>query len=368
MGINRYQTRILHKLLTIGVLACLLIAASCSFVGPTSIRNGRLAYNDAITETNNQQLLMGIIHNRYEEKGSLLAVTSVTANVSVKTNAGVQFGFGDFDNYAGNLVPFRAGTVYEENPTISYTPVEGQVYSTQLFSPLPVTVLTQLTGTMTDPSYIYTTLVASVNGIRNPDFLFAQSKPDQRFERFVSILTVLTQAQRLHWLANPQQAGSFSMVIDHYAPAYTAEVSELLDLLGLPAPKAHSAQVVLPTFLALDGRKSGAIGLITRSIYDLVEILSAAVEVPEEDQRNGLTVNYPAPGLAGKELRIRHSKARPEHATVAVKHRDNWFYIDETDQATKRFFRIMSALWSVSIAESTLRGSVAPVLTVPVSR
>ena len=116
------------------------------------------------------------------------------------------------------------------------------------------------------------------------------------------------------------------------------------------------------------GATSGGIGIITRSVWDLVEILSAAIEVPEEDQRNGVVATYPPPGLAGRELRVRRSKDSPKQAAVAVKYRDGWFYIDETDQATKRFFRLMGALWSVTIAESTAKGSAAPVLTVPVSR
>jgi hypothetical protein len=53
---------------------------------------------------------------------------------------------------------------------------------------------------------------------------------------------------------------------------------------------------------------------------------------------------------------------------VAVKYRDIWFYIDEKDQATKRFFRLLGTLWSVSIAESAASTSVAPVLIVSVSR
>lgn len=347
---------------------CLLTLMGCTTVGPTAIRNGRLMYNNAITETNNQQLLMSVIHSRYEERGSLLAVASVTANVRVTTSASVQLGVGGSDNYAGNLVPLSAGAVYEENPTISYIPVEGEKYSTRLFSPIPVSALAQLTGTLANPTYIYTNLVSNVNGIQNPDFQFFSSKPDPRFERFTSIMTLLTQAQRLHWVSNPQQAGNFSIVIDHYMPTYLAEVNELLDLLGLSAPKDRSTQVTIPVFLALDGRNSGGIGIITRSIYDLVEIMAAAIEVPEEDLRKGITVSYPAPGLAGKGLRVHYNKARPEHASVAVKYRGGWFYIDEADQITKRYFRVMGALWTDSIAESSTKGSVAPVLTIPVSR
>lgn len=55
MKSSRYQTSISRKLVSAGVLGCLL--AGCTVVGPTAIRSGRLAYNDAITETDNQQLL-----------------------------------------------------------------------------------------------------------------------------------------------------------------------------------------------------------------------------------------------------------------------------------------------------------------------
>ena len=168
MKSSHHHTSISRNLVSACVLGCLL--AGCTVVGPTAIRSGRLAYNEAITETNNQQMLMVVIHNRYEERGNLLAVASVTANVSVTTSTGIQLGFGDDDNYAGNLVPFSAGAVYEENPTISYTPVAGEKYTKQLFSPVPMTALAQLAGTLANPTYIYTTLVSSVNGIRNPDF------------------------------------------------------------------------------------------------------------------------------------------------------------------------------------------------------
>ena len=350
--------------------ACILLLLSgCTMVGPSSVRSGRLAYNKAIHETDNQQMLLFVIQNRYEERGSLLAVASITANVRITSKAGIQAGFGDAENYAGHLVPFSAGVIYEENPTISYRPVTGAKYARQLFSPIPISVLAQMAGTLTDPASVYNTLVSSVNGIRNPDFQFSPNGSDPRFSRFVTIMTMLTEAHCLHWIENPQQSGSSSIVIDHYAPAYTTEVGELLTLSGLPAPTPDSAgQVILPVFLALDGRKSRSLGITTRSVADLMNILSAAIDVPEEELHKGVAATYPQSGLAGRGLRIHHSNTRPEHATVAVQYRDGWFYIDETDQATKRFFRLMSALWSVTIAESAPKGSAAPVLTVPVSR
>jgi hypothetical protein len=84
------------------------LLAGCNTTGPNAIRSGRLTYNEAIAETNHQQMLMVLIHNRYAEESSLLAVASVTANVRVTTGAAIQLGFGDVEDYSGNLVPFRA--------------------------------------------------------------------------------------------------------------------------------------------------------------------------------------------------------------------------------------------------------------------
>lgn len=350
--------------LSLATACILLLLSGCSTVGPSSIRSGRLAYNEAIHETDNQQMLLFVIQNRYEERGSLMAVASITANVHITSKAGIQAGFGDTENYSGNLVPISAGVVYEENPTILYTPVTGAKYARQLFSPIPISVLAQMTGTLTDPASVYNALVSSVNGIRNPEF----QDPDPRFSRFVTIMTRLTEANCLHWIENQRQSGSYSIIIDHYAPTYTAEVGELLTLSGLPAPTDSSAQVILPVFLAMDGHESDSLGITTRSVADLMKILSAAIDVPEEDLRKGVAATYPEPGLAGRGLRIHHSRTKPEHTTVAVQYRDGWFYIDETDQATKRFFRLMGVLWSVTIAESTPKGHAAPVLTIPVSR
>ena len=352
------------------ITACLIgnLLAACNSLGPSAIRGGRLDYNKAISDTNNQQILMAVINNRYLEQGSLLAVASVTANVRVRAGVEAQVGLGDTDNYSGNLVPFSASTLYEENPTISYTPAAGEKYIRQVMSPLPVSALAQLAGGAANPAPLYTLLVSSVNGIYNPDFLYSAAGPDPRFSRFVSIMAELTRMNRLHWIEEPRHSGNFSIVINHHVPVYTDEVKELLLLLGLPAQKAPSSAVILPVSLALDGRDSGGLGITTRSVYRLVEILSAAVEIPEQDKANGVTADYPPLGSVGQELRVRYSRAKPEHAAIAVQHRDGWFYIDEKDKATKGYFRFLTTLWSVEIAESSSNTSTAPVLTIPVSR
>jgi hypothetical protein len=159
----------------------------------------------------------------------------------------------------------------------------------------------------------------------------------------------------------------FSMVITGYAPMYSEKVRELLTLLELPMPEDESKDIVLPLLFALRGKELGGIAITTRSTADLVQILSASVEVPEEHAQSGLAISYPPVGLAGQDVRIRLSRGRPNNGWVAVKYRGFWFYIDEIDQRTKLVFRVTSIIWNVSIATAA-RQQPAPVLTVPVSR
>ena len=237
-----------------------------------------------------------------------------------------------------------------------------------MMSPIPLASVAQLAGSTTNPAPFYETFVARINGIHNPDFQFAGLETDPRFSRVVALMTELTQASRLHWVIGSAEPGAASIMINHYAPTHTKQVGELLTLLGLPQPAKTSSPIVVPVYAGLEVKRRGDIAIATRSLFDLVEIMSAAVEVPEEDIKSGAAVEYPPRGLMGDRLRIAFAKTRPEHASVAVKNRGGWFYIDDRDQTTKRFFRMLGSIWTVTIAETSSKNSSAPLLTVPVSR
>jgi len=359
--------------LSLGVAVFLIVSmvsTGCSRIGPASIKAGRGVYNEAITQTEAQQTLMSLVRNRYGETSTMLAVTSVTANVRVSTNAQINVGFGADEYYLGNLVPFSGGVVYEENPTISYVPVQGEKYMRQLMSPLPLDILVSLVRSRVSRDTIYTLLVSRVNEINNPDFLSPPLiEPDPRFSRFVQLMTDLSNCGVVFWVENPREEVEFSVVIRNYAPAHLEQVHELLDLLEVPRPADDSKDIVLPTFLAVERSESGGgIALETRSIGSLAEILTASVAAREEDISSGLVVAYPPAGLAGRDIQIRRSEGSPDNASVAVKYRGAWFYIDETDQPTKAAFRLLHTLQSVIIGEAAKQPLTAPVLTIPVSR
>jgi hypothetical protein len=350
--------------------ACLLLLvfSGCAVVGPKSISNGRANYNEAINRTEDEQMLLSIVKGRYGETFSLLAVSGVAANVRFKTNADVEAGFGPGENYIGNLVPFSAGLAYEENPTITYAPVQGEQYLQQLMSPIPLDILVLSIRTSTNSGQYLTMLANRINDLRNPDFHYTSSiEADLRFQRFVTLITDLRRAGILDIVADAEKKDSFKILITDYAPYHTEKVSEYLSLLALPMPSDKSENIVIPIYFAVKGKNLDGMAISTRSTFDLIQILRAAIEVPPEHTSAGLAMKYPGRGLAGKDIHIRAAKDMPKRASMAVKYRNYWFYIDDADMQTKLFYEMVRTLWSVSIAAVT-EHRAAPVMTIPVSR
>jgi hypothetical protein len=357
-----------HVLALISLCLLLFVLSACAVVGPKSLRMGRADYNEAINRTEDEQMLLSIVKGRYGETFSLLAVGGVAANVRFAAKAGTEIGFGPNENYDGNLVPFSAGLAYEENPTITYKPVQGEQYLRQFLSPIPLDILLLAVRSMTSGDHLFTLLVNRINDLRNPDFLDGPpAEPDPRFMRFVELLTELRRAAVLDLVRDPRKEVAFDILIGGYAPQYSQKVREFLDLLDLQVPADESDDIVIPAYLAVKTKEMWGIGITTRSTLDLIEILRAAVEVPQEHAGAGLAIRYPPMGWAGQGLRILSSKERPTEMSMAVKFRGYWFYIDETDQRTKAFFRVLRAFWSVSISAAADE-KAAPVLTIPVSR
>jgi hypothetical protein len=113
----------IHKANLIGIMVGLgqltWLLYGCSVVGPTAISRGKPDHNKVISQTDEQQMLMTIVRNRYGETSSMLTVTSVTANVRIAASAGINIGIGPDESFDAKLVPFSSGLAYEENPTIT---------------------------------------------------------------------------------------------------------------------------------------------------------------------------------------------------------------------------------------------------------
>ena len=206
-------------------------------LGPGSIVRGRELYNEVISDTNNQQTLELIVRARYGEPSGLLSVASVTANVRTTALANSQFGVGPTANFQGNLVPLSLGLAYEENPTIAYTPVQGERYAKNILSPIGLDMLVLLLSMERPPHELLSVLIRQINGLQNR--MYGPQQTGSAFHDSVGLLARLEDAGQATWTSTSTKDGAFALVIHDYAPANRTVVRELLQRWGLPASLAR---------------------------------------------------------------------------------------------------------------------------------
>jgi hypothetical protein len=337
--------------------------AGCTQLGPEILRSGRPAYNDAILATNDEQLLQNIVRLRFLDSLGFLTVSSVTAHISLKASGAVNAGLGSPASYEGNLIPLAGALAAEENPTISYTPVPGARFVRQLMNQTPIDLVVLLMNTVSQHGAVWSALIRRVNDIRNPDFLEPpEIEPDRDFGEIAELIGRLQRRGSLYWVQLAGAKTGYAMVLHNYAPTSTREAARLLGLLGISGPAREGDDVVVPMRLSAGSPPPGAIALETRSVFHLMQLAAASIELPAELMASAR--QYPEPGPAGAGIRIRSSATPPDGARVAVEYRGRWYYIETSDQRSKQWFLLLQVLASAQVSD-TAKG-VRPVLTIPV--
>jgi hypothetical protein len=336
--------------------------SACTWVGPESVRSGRPAYNDAILATDDAQLLQNIVRVRFADNVGFLAVSSILANVNVTAAGSVDVGVGPSANYLGNLVPFRGALSTEQNPTITYTPVSGDNFLRQFVSEIPLERAILIITSAPDRAQAWREIVRRVNNLDNPDFPEAPALVvDPRFEEVAHLAEILQRRGFLSWARLGGGQSGFAIVLHGYSRANSREVARLLELLDIPKPDREGADVVIPVQLAVGSPTPGAIVIETRSVFDLLRLAAARVEVPEGARG---AVRFATPGPAGQGIRIRSSATAPPDPRVATQYRGRWYYIDDEDDASKKWFNRMQLLVNAQLPDTA--AAAAPLLTVPV--
>lgn len=337
--------------------------AGCAWLGPETIRSGRPAYNDAILTTNDEQLLQNIVRLRFGDSMGFLTVSSVTANVSLSAHGAVNIGAGPSENYAGNLVPIAGALTAEQNPTISYTPVGGDRMLRQLTGETPLDLTILLINATHPHGHAWMALVRRANNLRNPDFVDPPKVDvDVRFVEAVDLASHLQQRGLLYWARLAGTQTDFAMVLHSYTPHNVAEVERLLELFGIARPLRQGDDVVVPVRLIAGSPPPGELAIETRSLFELMRIAAADIELPAD--LDAVATRFPRLGPAGKSVRILSAPTRPSRTRTAVEYRGRWYYIEQTDEASKQWFTMLQLLTMARVPESV---SPTPMLTIPVT-
>jgi hypothetical protein len=105
--------------------------------------------------------------------------------------------------------------------------------------------------------------------------------------------------------------------------------------------------------------------MLTRSMMEIMLQLGVGIDLPAGDATSGRVLPgqwQPGDEQAKPLVRIRSAVEAPADAYAAVPYKGHWFWIEDTDIASKRTFTFLLILFSLA---ETGQSVTAPVVTVP---
>jgi hypothetical protein len=402
-----------------------LVSGCATTVGPELIVNSHVDYNKAVTQVINEELLLNIVRRRYYEAPQFVTVESISTQITNSRDvaAGASFDDGvDFDR--GSI----DGTIgFADKPTITLTPRAGNEIAGPLTSRMSYGSVGKLANSGYRFDMILALMVENMTNIRGPQTGVGDGfRPGSK--EYVEVIervgTLIDQNQLVagtfRWedpysdisytrdqitLENQIAAialgdgrgryrtfdgGDSYYLTDKgmYAGMWipddarqTDDGKRIIELLNLnPDPlkkiwRLDTSKVIYGSDLNWkEDEPRSVIKLQVRSFYSVMNFLAYGVQVPPNDEQEGRAFSkqyYDQAVADGRSLdlanyfAVRWSEDAPEDAFVAVRHRGIWFYIDDRDHISKRFFNAVYDLFNLEIAPSG--GSGGPVLTLPVN-
>lgn len=356
------------------VLAILGSSGCTTRLGPSAIRPDRANYNQSIADSANEQLLLNLVRLRYRDRPVFLELQSVVSQRALRgeLSAGAKIGV---DGGGGNEGALGAAVGYEERPTVTYTPLQGEDFARRILTPLTPETIILLSNSGWSIERLLLICVSRLNGVNNAPSASGPT-PDEApdFEEFHELASILRSMQRAGLLTlqvyrTPEQdLPHIDLIIrvpETSDPASNDQLHRIRDWFNLSEGE-HRVNLTS----ALWPQQPNEIALNPRSLMGVFYFLSQAVEAPAEHQEEGLvTVTRNEAGnpfdwseVTGPVFAVHAQREKPNGAFVAVKHRGYWFYLDDADLNSKTTFSLLHFLLALKSGGDTTR---APVLTIP---
>lgn len=351
------------------VILLLAGLSGCASIGPGTVVRDRFDYISAISESWKSQMLFNLVKLRYGDAPVFLDIASVI------NQYGIEGSLGFSGSWAQNpQVPWPYTALYNwlgsarvaERPTITYAPLTGEKFARSLMTPIPPAAILNFLQAGYPVDVVLRLAVHSVNGIHSRYGGGARMRDaDPEFYQLVNQLRAIQQSGDLGLRVRKSGEQTATMVVftKRLSPAIEAARAQVRELLGLDS-RADEFNVV---YGSVAGHNK-EIAILTRSMLEILIDLASYIDVPPASATERRTFPTPAPevvnGVAVAPLiRIFSSPERPGDAFAAVPYRQEWYWIDDKDLASKRLFSFIMFLFTLTETEGK---QGAPIITVPV--
>lgn len=341
------------------------LSACATKMGPRTVSPNRFNYNEAITRSLNEQLLLNLVRLRYRDTPMFVDVGAVIAQYSMTGNASASPVF-KIDGGSDSEYGLGLGGSFTETPTITYEPLRGGAAAKRLLSPIDPATLSLLSQSGWSIERLLVCCVSEINGITNARAATGPAPtvlPDNvQFRRLAELMRELQSEEQLLFRPVVDDEGVNIGVTIAFKEGLQGSpvLREIREILRLPADKNNFR--LIPQ-VAKQG--SDEIGITGRSLLGVFFFLSLSVETPPEHHQAGLVggADLDWQSVIDGLLRVRESPGEPTGAFVRIRYRDRWFYIADSDLNSKATFNLLTYLYTLQAAGAE---GASPLLTVGV--
>ncbi|WP_157070639.1 hypothetical protein [Legionella nautarum] len=387
----------LRKIILFSIFVLLV---GCHSIGPRQISLDRGRYNDIVRETDETQFLKNIVRLRYVEPTYFLKVTGVTSsytlNSTVTSDPNGSWTGGVNGGTRSSITTWAMGVTptlsYSDSPTISYSPLDDAEFIGALLKPISFRdVILLFHGGIHDSRLIFRLVFDQVGRFDNISFstsagyLRVSRSYDAQFNQYLLFIKTMHQLIKNKELSiTPINYQKELGLLLHFYNGNSPGSAKLKKLLHL---KSKSSDIALfnEGFAANAADRQGEVAISPRterniafvnfrSVYGVLTFLSNSVQVPAADLkkcRSYITTYEDGTPYDWRKvmkglMTIYSSRELPRNAFVRTKFNGYWFYISNSDLASKRTFTLASRLLILTAGRDNSPAQNSPLLTLPV--
>jgi hypothetical protein len=333
-----------------------LCPLGCKHLGPSTIIEDRVAYDEAVACSWKEQALLNIVKLRYFDTPFFVDVAQIVSGYSlgeqVTPTVGVNQSFFPRASFGDRVVGSLAfQEAYIDRPTVSYAPQTRPDFIRNLTLPLPPTAVLYLMQAGYPVDLVFDLTLDAINGIQGRTVYGGQVRPaSPEYQRIVQIMRKGQASGSVGMRIKVDKDKKESLVIffrdPDIDPELAAELNEARKLLNID-PAQRDIRVVYGVTRGV----ANEVTMATRSLYRVLSVLATSVQVPDIHLAEGR-----APSLVGDltEERPRFmvysgcKKPNPCDAFTATCYRGHWFWIDDRDMESKRTMAYLMVLLALA--------------------
>ncbi|WP_395342327.1 hypothetical protein PN836_000695 [Ningiella sp. W23] len=332
-----------------------LSIGACTQLGSNQVETQRNSYTDVIALSDKQELLSNIVRAKYNDPPVFLQIKTITVAPSIRFASNANLSYDTRESGLGTSI--GPSIEYKDEPRIILSPLEGAEFANELLLPtglMPV-YLMLINGFSFDK--IADLMLISVNDISNRRSASLEER--KKFRQTVQLIQSLIDQGVLYVTVSAQSVKDGISNLNVKVKNDQGLHPELLVLMQLLDIKIENGDIPISI-----GQEAGVnkINVHTRSLLSVINYLSNYVDVPEMDKSKVWPVDFS--NETQRPIHVRTSDGEPTNADVAINHRGQWFYIDETDIDSQNALYLLRVMFDLQAERNENSSNL--LLTLPV--